>query len=299
MTWLWLLPSIIALLIKCFLFFHSDIRKQYFLIFLVATFFCLNLLELLIFFRLGYDLLLLKLYYCAATFSVFYLLLICSAISQSCQFIKSDLALVAISTLAATILFTDKIVLGFSPLPNGSITRIPGDYYIVFQLYVATTLLFAFVLLIRRLVRPNDYYLKAKCIIALLSFTPTIMVIFVIMGLMQLGYQVNMVGFLSLSTCFMFAMSIPLSNKHKLFNAMKFVPFSRERRYSLKMKRLLKQLEQPIRGNDVNMKGLLKEIEALVIENTHNYFDSQKEVAHILNTSESKISRKIYTQSKK
>ncbi len=68
MTWLWLLPSIIALLIKCFLFFHSDIRKQYFLISLVATFFCLNLLELLGFFRLGYDLLWLKLYHCTAVF---------------------------------------------------------------------------------------------------------------------------------------------------------------------------------------------------------------------------------------
>ena len=80
---------------------------------------------------------------------------------------------------------------------------------------------------------------------------------------------------------------------------MKFIPFSRERRYRLNMQRLINKFDLPITGQHVNMKALLKDIETLVIENTHHYFDTQKEVAHILNISESNISRKVDKQGKK
>lgn len=295
---IWLLPSAIALLIKCFLFFYSDVhKKKYFFLFLIATF-LLNLFELLVAIRPGYDLIVLKMYYCMAVFTIFYLAVVCSDISKMGRFIKSDLSLVATCILVATILLTDHIVQGFSILPNNALTRISGTYYFIFQIYAVAILVFPLVLLISKLVISKDYRLKIRCCIALFAFTPFISFTLVLIILMQLGYQINMVGFSSLCLSFMLIVFISLSDQHKLFTMMQFVPFSKERQYHLKMQRLIRQFDLPVAGESVQMKTLLKEIEALVIDNTHNYFSTQKEVAKVLNISESNISRKVDKQEK-
>lgn len=289
---IWVLPSTIALIIKIFLFFYSDVRQnKYFFIFLIVTF-LLNAFELLALYPMGYDLLVLKLYYCIAAFTALYFLLTCSDISQSCRWLKSDFLLVATTVLVATTLFTDFIILESRLLPNGSLTRVAGSYYFIFQIYALSALFFSLGMLLKPLIVESDYQIKSKCLIALLAFTPSTITIVVIMTLMQLSYKINMAGFLSISICFMLIMFISLNDKHKLFTMMSFVPFSRERAYQLKLKRLLKKFHGPIYGKPVKMKALLKEMELLVIENTQYYFATQKEVAQILDISEGSLSRK-------
>ncbi|TBR37923.1 hypothetical protein CBF23_013440 [Marinomonas agarivorans] len=295
---IWLLPSAIALLMKVFLFFYSDVhKKKYFFTFLVLTF-TLNLLELLGFFSLAQNSTALKLYYFTAVFTFFYLAVVCSDISQSCQWLKSDFLLVAVSILAVTIFLTSYMVVDFKPLPNGSITKVAGEYYFIFQIYAISILLLALNVLIRRLVTRCDYQLRVQCLIALLAFTPFILVILSLMFVMQLGYQINMVGFLSLATSFMLLMFISLSDKHKLFTMMSFVPFSRERQYRLKLLKLMRQFDGPIVGQHINIKAILKEVEGVVIDHTNHYFPTQKEVAKMLTISESSLSRKVDRQTK-
>ncbi|TBR37924.1 hypothetical protein CBF23_013445 [Marinomonas agarivorans] len=289
---LWLVPSITALLIKCVLFFYTDVRKQYYLFYLLCAFFALNTLELTSFFRFGYDLLWLKSYYFVAIFCMYYLLRVSAAVAEYRLLISQTIVHALLLCFGIVFVATDIFVAGFKLLPNGSITRIAGPYYAVFQFYSSGVLLLAIALLVSRLIYNNNYYLKARCIIALLSFAPTVSVFFIITCLMHLGYQVNMVGFLSLSTCFMLLIFVPLSNKAKLFHAMKFVPFSREWRYYRRLKTVMKKFHRPMGGEPVAIKPLMKELEALVISQTHNYFATQKEVAHMLTLSESNISKK-------
>lgn len=289
---IWGVPSAVALVIKCVLFFYSDVYKQkHFFIFLLMTFW-LNSVELLGFFRLGYDLEVLKLYYCAIIFTVFYLAVVCADLSQSCRWVKSDFALIVVCTLAAVTFLTDCIVLDFKLLPNGSITKISGEYYFVFQLYMVSALLLAFGVLIRRLVTQNDYHLKARCLIALMAFTPYIIVTLSVIALMQLGYHINVVGLSSLAICFMLVVLIASTDKHKLFSMMSFMPFSRERTYRLKLKQLLKEFQGPIYGKRVQMKVLLKELEALMIDQVQHHYTTQKELAHMFDISEANLSRK-------
>lgn len=298
MTWLWMLPSIVALLIKCVLFFYADVRQKYYLIFLLSAFFLVNLFELLTLIRFGYDLQVLKLYYSVSLFCTFYIVRVCASVSKSSQWVNHNICLILVTVLACYLFFTDHMVLGVKPLTNGSVTRISGEHYYIIQLYFYIALTYSLSLLIRRLVQSNDYYLKARCTIALLSFMPTVIAIWGVIGLMQLGYQINMVGVVSLSSCFMLLIFVPLSNEQKLFNTMKYVPFSRERRNKKRLDRILKKFTGPMKGESIDLKALLKELEAQLIDNTNIYFDTQREVARILTMSESSLSRKVDCQSK-
>lgn len=293
MLWLWMITSVVALLIKCVLFFYTDIRQKHCLIFLLSAFFLLNLFELLTLFRFGYDLQIVKLYHAISLFCTFYIVRFFSSVSQSGGWINHNICLTLVTALACYLFFTDHIVLGVNLLANGSVTHIAGTYYFIIQLYFIVALLYSLFLLIRQIVRSNDYYLKARCTIALLSFIPTIIAIFVVIELIQLGYLINMAGVLSLTICLMLLIFISLSDKHKLFAMMSFIPFSRERSYRLKLKRLLKKFHHPLHGQPIDMKTLLKELEVLLIEHTQHYFSSQKELARILNISESNLSRKV------
>lgn len=293
----WVLPSAIALLIKIYLFFYSNTQKQSaFFLFISATF-CLNFFELLAFFRFDHDVLILKLYYCAAVFTALYLLIVCSDISKTLSVVSSPYVLVAPALLATLILTTDSIIEGASLLPNHSITRIPGRLYALFQIYILASLLLSITLLIVSTIRSKDLFTRKRSAIALLGFAPFIVLPMVLIALMQLGYQVNMAGYLSLATCFMLFVFISLSDKHKLFSMMKYVPYTRERRFYCELKDILVKLSLPSTGESVDMKELLKEIEELVIRNTHHYFDTQREVARALNVSESTLSRRIAKKS--
>jgi Ca2+/Na+ antiporter len=194
-------------------------------------------------------------------------------------------------------LLSDNIVAGFYFLPNGSITRIAGEYYFVFQAYILIFLLCSIFGLVKGAMIKKEYDVKSRCIIALWAFCPAIVLIFILMILMQLGYRVNMAGFLSLALCFMLFVFISLSEKHKLFTMMKFVPFSQERAYHLELRKHIEKLTLPATGEFIDMKSILKEVEMVVIRHTHQQADSQKEVARRLRLSESSLSKKMSKKS--
>lgn len=290
---IWIIPSVTALLIKSFLFFYSNVhKKKYFFYFLISTFF-LNLVEMIAFFRLGHDLIVLKLYYCAIVFTTLYLLLTCAEISKTMNHFMRHVSLVISYALNVIILFTNEIVLGYEILPNSSITRTPGGYYFVFQIYVLTSILAAIFILIKRAVYENDRQLKRRCIIAIVGFIPFFILSFVLIALMQLGYKVNAAVLLSLATCIMLFVFISLSDKHALFTMMKFVPFSKEREHYLELRKYIEKLTLPAVGEYIDMKSVFKEMESVVIRNTHNNAESQKEAAQRLNLSESNLSKKM------
>ncbi|WP_233402685.1 hypothetical protein [Marinomonas transparens] len=197
------------------------------------------------------------------------------------------------SALSSLVFFSNKVIADFSVLDNNSITRVAGEYYFVFQIYMVFFIFLSTFFLIKNILNAKEYYIKSRCLITLLAFLPFMLVAVLLMLLMQLGYRVNMAGFLSLATCFMLLVFLSLNNKYSLFKVMKFVPFSRERVYYLKLSALLAQLSRPWMEESVDMKSLLKEIEILVIQNAHHYFATQKEVAQALSISESNLSRKL------
>ncbi|WP_325101231.1 hypothetical protein [Marinomonas transparens] len=206
---------------------------------------------------------------------------------------KSGLTLVAPSALSAAILFTDYLVKGVQLLPNGSITRIAGDYYFIFQIYALAAVTLAVSLLIVNLFLKNDYHLKAKSITALIGFSPFIAFILILIPLMQAGYEVNMAGFSSLSISFMLIFFISATDKYKLFTIMQFVPFSHSRAQYLEVRSLLRRRLKLTAGDVVDMKAFLRDFETLIIKHTYHHAETQKEAARRLNISESNLSRKV------
>ncbi|TDO97277.1 hypothetical protein [Marinomonas balearica] len=290
---IWMLPSAIALSIKCFLFFYSNVVKQkYFFYFLVAAF-SLNLSELLGFFRFGYDLIFLKLYYCSAVSTLLFISLTCSEISESRRIIPPIISMITACMLASAILFSNQIISDYVILDNNTATRVAGEYYFLFQLYAVGAISLSIFLLVKNSIRRRGDLTGKRCFIALIAMLPLFLIVPLVITLMQLGYKINAAGFFSLSTCFMLFVFISLNDKHKLFTMMRFIPYSRERKFHLELKALLMKFSLPASGTSVDMKKLIKEIEELVVKHTSQYFNTQKEVAKILNISESSLSRKL------
>ncbi|ADZ89486.1 histidine kinase N-terminal 7TM domain-containing protein [Marinomonas mediterranea] len=290
---LWIVPSITALLIKFFLLLKPAIRKQrYLLSFLISITF-LNIFELLTLFRMGYDLLVLKLYYCAACFAAVYLFIICSQITSSFRYVKHEISLLSAVLMSAVVVFSDKIITGFTLLPNHSITRVAGEFYFAFQIYALVLLALSLRILIMNTSKQTEVIARKRSTIVFLALSPTIITALIVMLLMELGVSINMVGVLSVTLCFMLLIFRGNYDEHDVFRTMKYIPYSSERVFYLKLKSLSKKLYFPASGESVNMKEILKEVEELVVKNANQYFDTQKEVAKALNISESSLSRKL------
>ncbi|TDO97278.1 histidine kinase N-terminal 7TM domain-containing protein [Marinomonas balearica] len=290
---LWIIPSLTVLLIKIFLFFQPVVRKQkYLLFFLISTFF-LSIFELIGFFRLGYDLLVLKLYYCTAIFTVLHLALISAEIARTARFLRAKVLLFLAFSLTAIILFSNRIVADYTIMPNSSITRVTGDLYYIFQIYALTLLIVSLAILIKSTVEQRETIARKRCIIVLIALCPAIVAAVVVMCLMEMGFQINMAVILSVTICFMLLIFRGNYDEHDVFRTMKYIPFSSERAFYLKLKSLSKKLSLPATGESVNIKEALKEVEELVVKNANQYFDTQKEVAKALNISESSLSRKL------
>lgn len=299
-----LIPSLLAIGIKVciFLRYHASLRRENIDlgIFFVAVFF-LNVFELLSIkadFAPQSSLLILLAYYCCVIFTIhgfLNLALTYSGFDLHTGRIKMALNGI-LALLIVGMIFSRGIIAGVEPMSGYTLTRVPGPYYWVFQVYLLGGLLAGMALLYagRKLAASNID--RQKCLVVLISsFTPVLMACGVV-ALMATGLNINGVIFMSLSLSLMLGLMVYAEEKTRLFRLLTFMPFTRERA-------LHKELLQRITGcvaisddpqsGSLNLKQMMKELEGSVVEHVLDYYGgNQKKAAGALGVSEATISRR-------
>jgi len=298
------IPSLLAICLKIAIFmrYHDSLRKDNLnLGILFLAIFFLNLAELFSIrseFSQQTSMVILLAYYCSLYFIIHAYINLCIEYSEfkwNIARIKTGLNIALAGLVLGTIL-TRFIIADVTPTEI-SLTRVPGDLYWTYQLYVIGGLLFAVSLLFRGLKRTTSNINRQKCLVVLISTaTPVAMTISIIV-LMAMGVNINGAIFMSLSLTLMLALMVYAEEKTRLFRLLTFVPFTKERKLHTQ---LLRQVTDCIAINDdpasqqsIQLKRMMRDFEGAVVEHVLDYYGgNQKKTASALGVSEATLSRR-------
>lgn len=300
-----LIPSFLAICLKLAIFFRyqrSLTRENIALCIFFVAVFLWNLIEL-IFLDGNYsdqvNFFLLVCAYCSIIFLVHAFLSIAIEYAkprwQKLEQIKLALNLF-IGYLVVSVIFDRGMIAGFEP--NGfTLTKIPGERYWIFQIYLLAGVLAALTLLVNGVIKLKDNLDKQRCLAVLLAAVPAAAVgIFVVIS-QALGAGSTSTIFQSLGFTLMLGVLVYAEEKSRLFKLLTFIPFTRERKLH---KKILAQITDCIAINDdpstqqpINLKHMMREFEGLVVEHVLDYYGgNQKRAASALGVSEATVSRR-------
>jgi len=300
-----LIPSALAICLKLAIFFryqHSLTRENIALCIFFVAVFLWNLIEL-IFLDGNYsdqvNFFLLVCAYCSIIFLVHAFLSIAIEYAkprwQRLEQIKLALNLF-LGYLVVSVIFDRDMIAGFEP--NGfTLTKIPGERYWIFQMYLLAGVLTALTLLVNGVIKLKDNLDKQRCLAVLLAAVPATAVgIFVVIS-QALGAGSTSTIFQSLAFTLMLGLLVYAEEKSRLFKLLTFIPFTRERKLH---KKILAQITDCIAINDdpstkqpINLKHMMREFEGLVVEHVLDYYGgNQKRAASALGVSEATVSRR-------
>ena len=300
-----LIPSFLAICLKLAILFRyqrSLTRENIALCIFFVAVFLWNLIEL-VFLDGNYsdqvNFFLLVFAYCSIIFLVHAFLSIAIEYAkprwQKLEQIKLALNLF-LGYLVVSVIFDRGMIAGFEP--NGfTLTKIPGERYWIFQIYLLAGVLTALTLLVNGVVKLKDNLDKQRCLAVLLAAVPAAAVgIFVVIS-QALGAGSTATIFQSLGFTLMFGVLVYAEEKSRLFKLLTFIPFTRERKLH---KKILAQITDCIAINDdpstqqpINLKHMMREFEGLVVEHVVDYYDgNQKRAASALGVSEATVSRR-------
>lgn len=300
-----LIPSFLAICLKLAILFRyqrSLTRENIALCIFFVAVFLWNLIEL-VFLDGNYsdqvNFFLLVCAYCSIIFLVHAFLSIAIEYAkprwQKLEQIKLALNLF-LGYLVVSVIFDRGMIAGFEP--NGfTLTKIPGERYWIFQIYLLAGVLTALTLLVNGVVKLKDNLDKQRCLAVLLAAVPAAAVgIFVVIS-QALGAGSTATIFQSLGFTLMLGVLVYAEKKSRLFKLLTFIPFTRERKLH---KKILAQITDCIAINDdpstqqpINLKHMMREFEGLVVEHVVDYYDgNQKRAASALGVSEATVSRR-------
>ncbi len=231
----------------------------------------------------------LTIYYLCLIFTLF---LIPYIISLVVKFeLPPILLMIYISSYVTTIVlfcFTDLIIEGAKY--NGiTFTRIPGDYYWIFQSLVISCFTISILLLIYFLIKNKDnFIIKAKLTNIILCCSGLTVFSISIVLIMPYFEKINAVGFLPiLMGVFLLGLAHCVSREN-IWDFTYWIPFSKRRRF---INQLIKPLITiPEDGLEIDVK---KEYDNIVIKHALQLFNgNQTKAAQWLKTSQSSISRR-------
>ena len=219
-------PALIALLLKCYFLSlvvktNQDATKV--LVALLACLSFLNMLEILFFVSSSEDSILLSLYYIAAMFSLMLISEFIFYLTRS-QIPFFNIVHIFGLFLIPLFMFTPYIIKGAQPM-GISITRVPGEYYYLFQIFVLLQLSTSIYLVIKTIFDGNKKsIIRAKSSVIFASFLPMFLAITIILFLMSLGVNINLVIILPItSTIFVWGCWYTVTNE-KIIDLSTFIP---------------------------------------------------------------------------
>lgn len=301
---IWLaFPPLLALLISFWLLINSDkrnlLKKNLQLSIFLLGIVGLNIIELVSYIAIATpSILLMKLYYVFMIITLAAILALTIKISnihilQTYRFkLTFLLSLVSISYIYI-ILGTDLIIAGFE-YTSYSLTRIPGEYYFLIKiLFLCLSIPILSLLIIGSGWNDVDDNVKRSRVI-LCGFSPLLISLLIVLGLMELGVQVNATIILPIGTTFLLLVMINTERKQDLFKLLIKIPYTSE---NLSYRKITDEIENFLTstkcGHQSSLKDLTSSLEQQIVRMAVEITNgSQVKAATLLNTSASSICRK-------
>jgi len=170
---------------------------------------------------------LLRLYYVSALFSVAYMCIFAMSVAhthKAANFIVLGLTFI-VSTLIVT---TDSIVTGAISV-GYTVTAIKGSYYFVFQLLSLSGFSLILFTLVGRYLTTRDSQVQLKCFYAAFTLSPIIIISFIVIMMMQFGYQYTGALLLPFASTFFLVLVILTEEHNDLMKISYRLPFSKKR----------------------------------------------------------------------
>ncbi|MDC0598649.1 hypothetical protein OAP18_02260 [Gammaproteobacteria bacterium] len=195
--------------------------------------------------------------------------------------------------LSLSMLFTDLVIAGYTPIAY-SITRIPGEYYWLTQLYMSGTIILSAILLLAGAIDKNETDQSNRCRIILTCFSPLLIALTSIMVLMQVGFKINFSMVIPSTSTYLLLVFIYTESKYNTFKILLKMPYSKERRSFKKISLEIEQfLSKTGSGQESSLKSLTANIEKQIVSMAVDLKKgSQVEAASLLKISTSSVCRK-------
>ena len=237
-------PSVSALAIKIIIFWlgRHTLRaiSPWFLAFLIA--FCgVNLVELITFTYVS------RPYEATPWLTLYYLFAVASCILllglslETSGYLspRKGQALLAVGGLCALVLIIPGAAIAGVDSIGYSITRVPGPLYWVLPLSIVSTLLGSLAVLGYSYRRNPDPVRRRRALVLLIANVPMVTMVVIVTLLMQLGFRINAVVFVSFCINILLVVLLYTEKQARLFNFLAMIPATREHRISDNLSQLL------------------------------------------------------------
>ncbi len=220
--------SLAALILKVFLAIKLIIDKRNVgtaFIWLLVFLFALSLIEFMGLSGMLHSIIGFKLFYVFLILVLAMILVVIKALAKLDT--KLPDLIFAFGVMQSSLLFiSDLIIAGFKEGGIGY-TRIPGDYYYIFQLYAVVCLILSIYYIIQAVYdRKKLSYLRAKAAVLLISLFPLFLGTLIVLLLMAIGKNVNAAVLLPITTTIFLFGCFYATNNNKILDYSIFMPFS-------------------------------------------------------------------------
>lgn len=293
-------PSILALVIKLWLFRVSGkalFVSNPFLAYFLCSLFALNLVELTFFLQLippDNALPILISYYIAAIYSAAAYLAIAINLVRPSRLTQVSVFLMA--TLMAVLMCIPDLVIAGVTYISYSITKIPGEYYWLLQIYLVGILIIGTAILLYGLFYHQNSLTRKRCLAILISTVPMTIAVISVVGLMALGYPINGAVILSLVTTLTLIILIYTESRYRLFLFLSYVPYTIENDIRKHIAILVRQSVEALfkQGGTLDMKSISAKFESALIEMAIEATNGNKtHAAEILQIGKATLHRKL------
>ncbi len=237
-------------------------------------------------------------YYCCLVFFIHGYVNLCfeySEVKWNLPKIKLGMN-VLLAFMVVSIIFNRSIIAS-AVATDVSLTKVEGDQYWIFQLYLLAFLPLGIGLLVHGFRKLRSNLSRQRCLVMLISMFPVISVGFIVLIAQEMGSTLTAAVILSFAFTLMLGMLVYTEEKTRLFRLLTFVPFTKERKLH---KQLLSQItncisinDDPSQNSSLNLKAMMKELEGTVVEHVLEYYGgNQKLTASALSVSEATVSRR-------
>ncbi|MGI9287186.1 MAG: histidine kinase N-terminal 7TM domain-containing protein [Pseudomonadales bacterium] len=267
------IPSFCAIIIKAWLLWRgrSTAPENNALILLISALLVMNLVEFSMFMLSDSPreiaLAVLNLYYFSAAFTAATILnlFLCLTANEAKNLKQFNWALAAI--VGSISLIPGVVVAGVEYI-GYTFMRVPGTLYVVWAVYIVSTLLFSVYLLLSGYKNNTNTLQRRRCLAVLLGLLPFICTAIGVIFLMIGGIKINATVVLSSAAIFFLVALIYSEQRHGLFKLLASVPFTEEYALRAELANQVRNIESNAFGgaDQINFKDQIKKIESLYID---------------------------------
>lgn len=287
------IPSLINLIIKFWLFLQgrqSLVRENRCLGLLLLAFFSLNLAEFISFGLIDqpqYSEVIGRFYYITVIFVI--TMMLAYADHLTFKKIPQGILLFLATCLSLSVVFTDYIIAGVTNLGYTN-TRIAGDYYWTFQVFVFLSTISSVVLLFMGSCSLPDRRQRRICSIILYSFIPIVLTIFTVVIMMALGYKINAAIYLTSSITIFLVIVIYAEINYRFMNFLSTAPMLGSRLSSS----FFRAFSGLFKEKSLDIRSFIKELEGIFIVCAFEMCNgNRQEAADLLGIPQSTFNEKL------